>query len=843
MPDRDRPSLVEVIQARHIPGWFAAHRDDVSPQTVFRRKAAGRISPEPAQDFVDAGLLPAVEQEIGRRLTTRVTRAVDELCKLFPESLNLLTPGERRWIYESTFYLLAGKLLRDKVKEFSQLDLDNIDEVFKRVALHYGAQRPPGIGDLRRREALGRAMRHFSEFRYLGNITTDTLADVYEDALIDEEKRKALGTHSTPSYIVDYMVWKLAPWIEAIDPPDRHVLEPACGHAPFLTSAMRLLRFMLPTETSHQEAHVYLRDHLHGIEKDGRAREVGRLSLSLADIPNPDSWDLQAMDMFKPGVLESASARASILLCNPPFERFTPVQKLRYRAVHPTKPEELLHRTLPHLPEGAAIGLVIPQAILHRKKDITVELRRLLTTHFQLSEICLLNDHFFRHADHETALVLGRKATSKALVLNHFRYRLVRDDGTKKFKESYAATSEFDASQADVAASPGRRLWLPDLPSVWKRCAGLSRLAEIADVGLGVIYKGLKELDPNTFTYGETHAKLPPGLPLGFAERDAKARIDRVPTTCRMNLSSDALKMRRAGATIGIKQIVLTYIRTGRGPWRWRGFIDRVGRPFESRYMSVRPTVPKIPLEYLWALLNSPFAHAYLHCHTMKRQNLKGVVEDLPMPEADPDAVLHVVELVQEYFAECSKVLSEEAAGALFEAPKHVEVMSRERVRNLLAVVDAEILKLYELPPAQERELLDLFTDHKRPGLPPKVNFTRYFPPGFDRLVPLYLYLSDAYARRRLAGPKDFASDDELNRLRDLQATARRRALSSTERRELDRLRLLLDADAFVTAGNSPAEFAVAVEKANQATRLRSAQLADAIIGGQLKGEGRGRKP
>jgi hypothetical protein len=44
-----------------------------------------------------------------------------------------------RWLFQSTFWLLAAKILRDKhVPAFRALDLRDIDEVFSRVATHYG---------------------------------------------------------------------------------------------------------------------------------------------------------------------------------------------------------------------------------------------------------------------------------------------------------------------------------------------------------------------------------------------------------------------------------------------------------------------------------------------------------------------------------------------------------------------------------------------------------------------------------------------------------------------------------------------------------------------------------
>jgi N-6 DNA Methylase len=88
--------------------------------------------------------------------------------------------------------------------------------------------------------------------------TTEALAYVYENTLISKETRSALGTHSTPSFLVDYVVGNLADWVNDIPADKRSVYEPACGHAAFLVSAMRLLAELLPPEKAlncHTPAH------------------------------------------------------------------------------------------------------------------------------------------------------------------------------------------------------------------------------------------------------------------------------------------------------------------------------------------------------------------------------------------------------------------------------------------------------------------------------------------------------------------------------------------------------------------------------------------------------------
>ena len=86
------------------------------------------------------------------------------------------------------------------------------------------------------------AVRLLNRVGDLRDLTTESLADVNEEAPISAETRKVHGTHKTPGYLVDYIVWRLADWIAEIPINRLRIFEPACGHAPFLVSAMRLLR-------------------------------------------------------------------------------------------------------------------------------------------------------------------------------------------------------------------------------------------------------------------------------------------------------------------------------------------------------------------------------------------------------------------------------------------------------------------------------------------------------------------------------------------------------------------------------------------------------------------------
>jgi hypothetical protein len=69
-------------------------------------------------------------------------------------------------------------------------------------------------------------------------------------------------------------------------------------------------------------------------------------------------------------------------------------------------------------------------------------------------------------------------------------------------------------------------------------------------------------------------------------------------------------------------------------------------------------------------------------------------------------------------------------------------------VPRALLALDAEVLKLYDLPPRLERQLLDLFTEVERKGV--GCEFRGYYPPGLDAYVPLHELISEEYERSTL---------------------------------------------------------------------------------------------
>jgi hypothetical protein len=80
----------------------------------------------------------------------------------------------------------------------------------------------------------------------------------------------------------------------------------------------------------------------------------------------------------------------------------------------------------------------------------------------------------------------------------------------------------------------------------------------------------------------------------------------------------------------------------------------------------------------------------------------------------------------------------------------------REEAKRLLLCVDAEVMRLYDLPPKMEKRVLDLFQGVQRRGI--DFEFTGYYPEGFESAIPLHEYLSEEYQRSTIQFADDWVT-------------------------------------------------------------------------------------
>ena len=205
------PEWLATIASTDVDEFFKSHREEFAPQAVYR-KTWGRFRSEYQLTFVDLGLMPLVEEEVGTAISNLIERSVAGLKTRL--KWDQISAGQGHWLLKTVFWLLSGKILHDKgVDAFSGLDLTNVEDLFRRVALHYGAENIT-VGLPKQLDALTETASQIARFSSLSLATTESLAYVYENALVSKQTRSSLGTHSTPPFLVDYIVGNLADWIQ-----------------------------------------------------------------------------------------------------------------------------------------------------------------------------------------------------------------------------------------------------------------------------------------------------------------------------------------------------------------------------------------------------------------------------------------------------------------------------------------------------------------------------------------------------------------------------------------------------------------------------------------------------
>jgi hypothetical protein len=356
----------------------------------------------------------------------------------------------------------------------------------------------------------------------------------------------------------------------------------------------------------------------------------------------------------------------------------------------------------------------------------------MLVSEFELHEICELPDNVFASAKHESVVLLGHKRKSVHRRLepkSKARVVRVRKWDIKGFQQRYDASSEV-VSQISLQSKPNYDFRVPELGCVWDYCEGFPLLEDVSDVGQGLIYKG-KDLP----AYAETiSTKRFKGSIKGYAKFDSSIKLTETPKLFWLSLDPRVIRRPVRGTKTGTPQVLVNYAPVRQGPWRLMALIDYKGHPVTSRFLVIRPKGHAWSLEVLWGILNSPFVNAYIYTRSTKRDIVAGLMRQVPMPNCAPKAFVRLVDLVKDYFEFYS------SKGKILQP----DVDSKESKRRMYAI-DAEVMRLYDLPPRLERQVLDLFDRWERPGVDFK--FDRYYPEGFESWIPLHEYLSEEYQR------------------------------------------------------------------------------------------------
>ena len=239
-----KPRLTERVPLFQLDALFARNADNWSPHAVHRAKALGQTQTAYQLDFVDLGLMPMIEHEIEVKLDQLLGEVIAKLLT----GIDDLRREEA--VFRTTFRLLAAKILIDRQHpDAASWSTAPVAEVLAGIETYYHLDQiaRSAVGALQTAtvETAWATLRSAINFR---NISSDSLAFVYENTLVTADTRKRFGTHSTPRQIAEYVVSQLD--LGRFDLEDISIYEPFAGAGMFLVAALRHLRDRLPDTLS-----------------------------------------------------------------------------------------------------------------------------------------------------------------------------------------------------------------------------------------------------------------------------------------------------------------------------------------------------------------------------------------------------------------------------------------------------------------------------------------------------------------------------------------------------------------------------------------------------------------
>ena len=198
------PRLLERVSLDALPELFQRNAERWRPQAVHRAKSLAQSQVVYQLDFVDLGLIPAIEHEVEDKLDRLLKRVIDQLL----EGLD----GEwEEAAFRTTFRLLAAKILVDREHpDALSWAVAPVGEVLAGIEAYYNLGQLSTFASAsvpsKSVAAAWLLLREGISFR---NISSDSLAFVYENTLVTADTRKRFGTHSTPRQVAEYVVGRL----------------------------------------------------------------------------------------------------------------------------------------------------------------------------------------------------------------------------------------------------------------------------------------------------------------------------------------------------------------------------------------------------------------------------------------------------------------------------------------------------------------------------------------------------------------------------------------------------------------------------------------------------------
>jgi len=677
---------LEQTEAKH---WkrLLDDRKMLAPDVIRQLKAPHARENAPVSGWLfEPGVLYGIQASIQSALDELLTQFLSHFTPERIKAGQLSLQTHHELLFPLAFRLLAGKILFDRADErLSVTCVDDPHEVIAQVEALYSLP-PQRLRWTKIRSAqLASAWWTLRDGLFVRNLAADDLAFVYENTLITTHTRKALGTHSTPCSVADYVVRSLRlPYGEKA--AQLRVYEPFAGACVFLTATMRRFKEQLPASWSPARVHQRLVDAFRASELDPFACEIARLALILADYPHRNGWSITRENVFEPGVLETRLSECDVVLSNPPFEDFDTA--LNGYSLH--KPVALLDAILKTRP--AFVGVVMPAGFSSHK--VYQRHVQAFCEAYADIEVLHLPEGIFQHAT-VGAEVLIAQLPQRTIGRNvQLRKSIIQRADWLRFTRSLQPSTS-ETAEVNPRQSPGFTALRP-LRRIWDELAEHPMLGSVAELHRGLEWSG----DQRDASHHVRRAGFQKGL---HRAKEALSQF-RVEQTTWLDTRPERLRGGAIRYPWQSPKLICNAARLSRGPWRLAAAVDVDGLHVSQQFFGVwlrESSGMDFSLMALCAILNSPLVNAFSVVHDQHRHIRLDTMKKIPLP-CRPISQ-NIEHLIAEYTSACT-------------AEAHPIFSSRQALaHDLLLEIDALVMDAYDLPPRLERELLRFMNNGQRP--------------------------------------------------------------------------------------------------------------------------------
>ncbi len=589
--------------------------NSMGPTQLLQAKLGRR---QPGLFPVDVRLLESARQRSEQRLTPLVNAALETAAEMSRSTL-FEVPGSEQSerLHKQAARIVVGALtalaLRDKegLQDLSPAALADTSQ--QRYSGYFQWLQAATSEEHRTLEAIISVLGDDVDYR---SLDPRVLASVYENCLVTDAHRKALGTHYTPSGLARLMLQTLP--IESLRPDSRLVLDPTCGSGGLLLAAHDRLRDLQPPSMDQISGHAETVARLRGLDKDNFAVELTRLSLLLNAYPAGNGWHISQADVLETNLDEKD--RPSVIVANPPWQNSNTAGARRELA------EQFLHWMVRTLVPGGLLAVVMPLGWLNNRNSRTS--RASLQDQCNIFEVWRLPETVFESAGMApTVLMAQKKVSVNSRQLSRLHKRVVRRPAISDFYVS--GQPEEVTLQVDLA-DPSAPIVAGPILGAFANRARWPRLAEHVDVVTGPQPKAgvsrRREAPPDAnVLFLPTAGKLP-----HFGEADPEHLI-------MVNFPDDfQLGSHRGEAGLRRQKVLVSAARSADNPWRLRVGVDRVGILARN---SLQMLIPRVDAHLfgLMAFLGSTFAAAWIDESVLDRNISTADIRSIPVPQSDDD--------------------------------------------------------------------------------------------------------------------------------------------------------------------------------------------------------------